>query len=78
MVSLHDFNFTSCQNAARSIKVVFLCWVDYALEGSTFSPSKCDFSRMFHTLRGDDTHIDLLWLLFLVGTIFPLMQAHFL
>jgi len=22
----------------------FLCWVDYALEGSTFSLSKCDFS----------------------------------
>ena len=29
----------------------FLCWVDYALEGSTFSLSKCDFSRMFHTER---------------------------
>ena len=27
----------------------FLCWVDYALEGSTFSLSKCDFSRLFHT-----------------------------
>ena len=30
------------------------------------------------TLRGHDTHIDLLWLLFLVGRICPLMQAHFL
>ena len=33
----------------------FLCGVDYALEGSTFSLSKCDFSgdfsRMFHTER---------------------------
>ena len=29
----------------------FLCWVDYALEGSTFSLSKCDFSRLFHTER---------------------------
>ena len=29
----------------------FLCWVDYALEGSTFSMSKCDFSRAFHTER---------------------------
>ena len=33
----------------------FFCWVDYALEGSTFSLSKCDFSgdfsRMFHTER---------------------------
>ena len=30
----------------------FLCWtcrVDYALEGSPFSLSKCDFSRLFHT-----------------------------
>ena len=33
------------------IKFFFLCWVDYALEGSTFSLSKCDFSRMFHTER---------------------------
>ena len=32
-------------------KFFFLCWVDYALEGSTFSLSKCDFSRMFHTER---------------------------
>ena len=27
----------------------FLCWADYALEGSTFSLGKCDFSRLFHT-----------------------------
>ena len=37
------------------IKFFFLCWVDYALEGSTFSLSKCDlsgdFSCMFHTER---------------------------
>ena len=33
----------------------FLCWVDYALEGSTFSLSKYDFSPCF-TLRGLDTH----------------------
>ena len=33
------------------IKFFCLCWVDYALEGSTFSLSKCDFSRMFHTER---------------------------
>ena len=43
--------FTSCQNAAYSNKVVFICWVDYALEGSAFILSKCDFSRMFHTER---------------------------
>ena len=35
----------------------FLCWVDYALEGSTFSLSKCDFSRMFHTERSWHTSI---------------------
>ena len=29
----------------------FLCWVAYALEGSTFSLRKCDFSRVFHTER---------------------------
>ena len=34
MVGLHDF--TLCQNAARSDKFCFLCWVDYSLEGSTF------------------------------------------
>ena len=28
-----------------------ICWVDYALEGSAFLLSKCDFSRMFHTER---------------------------
>ena len=48
--------FTSCQNAARSNKVFFLCWVDYALEGSTFSLSKCDFSRLFHTERSWHTY----------------------
>ena len=35
----------------------FLCWVDYALEGSTFSPSKCDFSRLFHTERSWHIHL---------------------
>ena len=29
----------------------FLFWVDYAPEGSTFSLSKCDFSRLFHPER---------------------------
>ena len=29
----------------------FLCSVDYALEGSTFSLSKCYFTRMFHIER---------------------------
>ena len=43
--------FTSCQNAAYSNRGVFICWLDYALEGSAFILSKCDFSRMFHTER---------------------------
>ena len=34
----------------------FLCWVAYALEGSTFSLSKCDFSRLFHTERSWHTY----------------------
>ena len=34
----------------------FLCGVDYALEGSTFSLSKCDFSRLFHTERSWHTY----------------------
>ena len=29
----------------------FHCCANYALEGSTFSLSKCDFSRLFHTER---------------------------
>ena len=48
--------FTSWQNAAYSNKVVFICWVDYALEGSAFILSKCDFSRMFHTERSWHTY----------------------
>ena len=35
----------------------FLYWVDYDLEGSTFSLSKCDFSRLFHTERSWHTSI---------------------
>ena len=27
----------------------FLCWVDYVPEGSTFSLSKFDFGRLYHT-----------------------------
>ena len=34
----------------------FLCWVDYALEGSTFSLSKYDFSRLFYTERSWHTY----------------------
>ena len=43
-------------NAARSNKVFFVCCVDYALEGSTFSLSKCYFTRMFHTERSWHTY----------------------
>ena len=52
MVGLHDFYLMpkcclfqySFFSSAR--------WVDYVVvEGYTFSLSKCDFSRMFHTER---------------------------
>ena len=33
-----------------------LCRVDYALKGSTFSLSKCDFSPLFHTERSWHTY----------------------
>ena len=47
------------------------------MEGYTFSLSKCDFSRMFHTERSWHISIDCSYC-FLVGRICPLMQAHFL
>ena len=50
-LAIKEGDFTSCQNATYSNKVVFICWVDYALEGSAFILSKCYFSRMFHTER---------------------------
>ena len=50
-LAIKEGGFTSCQNAAYSNKVVFICWVDYGLEGSAFILSKCYFSRMFHTER---------------------------
>ena len=55
----------------------FLYWVDYDLEGSTFSLSKCDFSRLFHTERSWHTY-RFTWFLFLADRICPLMQEHFL
>ena len=33
------------------IKFFSSALVDYDLEGCTFSPSNCDFSRLFHTER---------------------------
>ena len=54
--------FTSCQNAACSNTFLILWRVDYALEGSMFWLTKCDFSICF-TLRGHDTLIDFLWFL---------------
>ncbi|CAH3187887.1 unnamed protein product, partial [Porites lobata] len=50
-LAIKEGGFTLCQNAAYSNKVVFICWVDYALEGSAFILRKCYFSRMFHTER---------------------------
>ena len=54
----------------------FLCWVEYALEGSTFSLSKCDFFTQV-TQRGHGTNNDLLWFLFLVGRICRLKRIFF-
>ena len=51
--------FTSFQNAAYSNKVVCICWVDYTLEGFTFTLRKCDFSRMFHTDNEVVTYISI-------------------
>ena len=36
--------------------IFFLCRVDYPLEGCTFSLSKCDFCRLFHTKRSWHTY----------------------
>ena len=46
----------SCQNAARSNKVFFLCWVDYALEGSTANMILAGILAACFTLRGHDTY----------------------
>ena len=35
---------------------LFFCWEDYALEVSSFSLSKCEFSRLFHTERSWHTY----------------------
>ena len=48
--------FASCQNAARSNKVCFLCWVDYALEGSTANVILAGILGVCFTLRGYDTY----------------------
>ena len=55
MINLHDL-FTSCQNAARSNKVFFLRWVDYALEGSTANVILAKILAACLTLRGHDTY----------------------
>ena len=39
-----------------SFFLCWTCWVDYALEGSPFSLSKCDFSRLFHTEKSWHTY----------------------
>ena len=54
----------------------FLRWVDYALEGSTFSLSKCDFSRLFHTERSWHTY--RFTVVFVSGHRICLMQEDFL
>ena len=58
-LAIKEGGFTSCQNAAYSNKVVFICWVDYALEGSAFYWANVVLAACF-TLRGHDIYID--WL----------------
>ena len=41
---------------ARSNKVFFLCWVDYALEGSTANVILAGILAACFTLRGHDTY----------------------
>ena len=56
----------------------FLCSVDYALVGSTFSRSKYGFSRWFHTERSWHTY--RFTVVFVSGRqdLPSLMQEHFL
>ena len=55
----------------------FPCWVDYALEGSTFSLNKCYFSRLFHTERSLHTYRFIV--VFVSGRKdLPLVREHFL
>ena len=45
----------------------FLCGADYSLEGSAFSLSKCDFSRLFHTERSWHTYRFTVTVVFVFG-----------
>ena len=69
--------FTSCQNVACS-NTIFFWRVNYALEGSMFWLSKCDFSRLFHTERSWHAYWFSVVFEFLVFMICPLMQERFL
>ena len=51
--------FTLRQNAACANILFFICWVDYALEGSTFSLSKCDFLSCAHYFQAPATQASL-------------------
>ena len=44
------------KNAARSNNVFFLCWVDYAREGSTVNVILAGILAACFTLRGHDTY----------------------
>ena len=57
----------------------FLCWLDYALEGSTFSLSKCDFSPALASHWEVMAYISIHCGFCLRSCrICPLMQEHFL
>ena len=54
MLGRHDF-YLIAKMLLEPISF-FLCGVDYSLEGSAFSLSKCDFGRLFHTERSWHTY----------------------
>ena len=52
----YNHSQVSCVSIARDANSLCDVWVGYALEGSTLSLRKCDFSRLFHTERSWHTY----------------------
>ena len=75
-VSRQHTTLTSYQMLLVPTNFFFWC-VDYALEGSTFKLSKCDFRRFFSGWEAVTHIMTFLRLLFLVGMICPLMHDLF-
>ena len=71
----YEFVNGVCESRTRSFKVLqvlYMLWKILHFHWANEILAAC------FTLRGHGTHIDLLWLLFLVGRICPLMREHFL